>query len=218
VVSIMLDNIPLFTGLGKKELDIIARHTLAKTFPAHAILLQEGDKSDSLYFILYGKVKVYVCDDEGSEAILNIQGSGDYFGEMALLDDAPRSASVMTMEPTRVAVMTKAAFKDCLASHPDIAYNLIRTLTQRVRVLSGNVRNLALLDVYGRVARTLLSLAKPSDNHLVIDQKLTHQEIASMVGASREMVSRILKDLANKGYIKVERRRITLFEKLSRVH
>jgi CRP/FNR family cyclic AMP-dependent transcriptional regulator len=88
----------------------------------------------------------------------------------------------------------------------------------RVRVFSGNVRNLALLDVYGRVARTLLSLAKPADPHLVVDQKLTHQEIASMVGASREMVSRILKDLANEGYIKVERKRITLFEKLARVH
>jgi len=212
----MFDNIPLFTGLGKKDLDTVARHTLAKTFPAHTILLREGERSDSLYIILYGKVKIYVSDKEGDEAILNIQGTGDYFGEMALLDEAPRSASAMTMEPTRVAIMAKSAFKDCLASHPDIAYNLIRTLTQRVRVLSGSVRNLALLDVYGRVARTLLSLAEPLDNKLVVDQKLTHQEIASMVGASREMVSRILKDLANKGYIKVERRRIILFEKLAR--
>ena len=212
----MFDNIPLFTGLGKKELDIIAQHTLAKTFPAHAILLREGESSDSLFIILYGKVKIYVCDEEGDEATLNIQGAGDYFGEMALLDEAPRSASAMTMESTRVAIMTKSAFKSCLASNPDIAYNLIRTLTQRVRTLSGSVRNLALLDVYGRVARTLLSLATPSDQHLVIDQKLTQQEIASMVGASREMVSRILKDLASKGCIKVERRRIILFEKLSR--
>jgi CRP/FNR family cyclic AMP-dependent transcriptional regulator len=214
----MFDNIPLFTGLGKKELDIVARHTVAKTWPPRTLLLREGEQSSSLYLILYGQVKVFVCDDEGNEAILNLLGMGDYFGEMALLDDAPRSASVMTMEQTRVATMTKSAFKECLAGHPDIAYNLIRTLTGRVRVLSGNVRNLALLDVYGRVARTLLGLAKPSDMQLVIDQKITHQEIASMVGASREMVSRILKDLSNKGYIKVERRRITLFEKLARDH
>ena len=213
----MFDNIPLFTGLGKQDLDTIAQHTVAKTFPDNTVLLREGDASDSLYFILYGKVKVYVCNADGGEAILNIQSAGDYFGEMALLDEAPRSASVMTMEPTRAAIMTKAAFKDCLASHPDIAYNLIRTLTQRVRALSGNVRDLALLDVYARVARALLGLAKPSDNQLVIDQKLTHQEIASMVGASREMVSRILKDLSNKGYIKIERRRITLSEKLATV-
>lgn len=213
----MFANIPLFTGLGKQDLDVIAQHTVAKTFPDNTVLLREGDASDSLYFILYGKVKVYVCNADGGEAILNIQSAGDYFGEMALLDEAPRSASVMTMEPTRAAIMTKAAFKDCLASHPDIAYNLIRTLTQRVRALSGNVRDLALLDVYARVARALLGLAKPSDNQLVIDQKLTHQEIASMVGASREMVSRILKDLSNKGYIKIERRRITLSEKLATV-
>jgi CRP/FNR family cyclic AMP-dependent transcriptional regulator len=214
----MFDNIPLFTGLGKKELEVVASHTVAKTWPPRTLLLREGEQSSSLYLILYGKVKVFICDDEGNEAILNLLGMGDYFGEMALLDDAPRSASVMTMEQTRVATMTKSAFKECLAGHPDIAYNLIRTLTGRVRVLSGNVRNLALLDVYGRVARALLGLAKPSDQQLVIDQKITHQEIASMVGASREMVSRILKDLSNKGYIKVERRRITLFEKLARDH
>jgi CRP/FNR family transcriptional regulator, cyclic AMP receptor protein len=212
----MYDTIPLFSGLGKKDLDTIARHTVAKTYPVHAIILREGEKSDSLYIILYGKVKIYVCDTDGGEAILNIQGAGDFFGEMAVLDEAPRSASAMTMEPTRVAIMTKGAFKDCLASHPDIAYNIIRVLTQRVRGLSGSVRNLALLDVYGRVARTLIDLAKPADQHLIIDQKLTHQDIAHMVGASREMVSRILKDLSNKGYIKVERRRITLFEKLAR--
>ena len=211
----MFANIPLFSGLGKNDLDIIAQHTVAKTFPAHATLLREGDTSNSLYLILYGKVKVYVCDAEGNEAILNIQGANDYFGEMALLDEAPRSASVMSMEPTRVAIMTKLAFKSCLAGHPDVAYNLIRTLTQRVRALSGNVRDLALLDVYERVTSTLRGLAVPLDNQLVIDQKLTHQEIASMVGASREMVSRILKDLANKGYIKVERRRILLLEKLA---
>jgi CRP/FNR family cyclic AMP-dependent transcriptional regulator len=214
----MFDNIPLFTGLGKKDQEALARHTIAKTVPAHTLLVREGERSDSLYMILYGKVKVYVSDARGEEAILNIQGANEFFGEMALLDESPRSASVMTMEPTRVAVMNKTAFRECLAEHPDIAYNLIRFLSQRVRVLSGNVRNLALLDVYGRVARTLLSLAKPNDRALVVDQKLTHQDIASMVGASREMVSRILKDLANKGYIKVERKRITLFEKLARDH
>lgn len=212
----MFDNIPLFTGLSKKGLDTVARHAVAKTYPPHSLLLREGERSDSLYIILYGKVKFYVCDEDGNEAILNIQGPGDFFGEMGLLDEAPRSASAMTMESTRVAVMTKSAFKECLASNPDIAYNLIRVLTQRVRVLSGSVRNLALLDVYGRVARTLLNMAKPLGKLLIIDQKLTHQEIASMVGASREMVSRILKDLGNKGYIKVERNRITLFEKLAR--
>jgi len=214
----MFENIPLFAGLGKGDREALAQHTIARTVPAHTLLLREGERSDSLYLILYGKVKVFVNDDRGGEAILNLIGPNEFFGEMALIDDSPRSASVMTMEPTRVAVMTKDAFRKCLAEHPDIAYNLIRILTARVRLLSANVRDLALLDVYDRVARTLQNLAKPVDRELVIDQKLTHQEIASMVGASREMVSRILKDLANKGYIKVEGKRITLYEKIARDH
>jgi CRP/FNR family cyclic AMP-dependent transcriptional regulator len=211
----MLENVPLLSGLSPTDLATVNRHTVTKTFPAHTVILREGDKSDSLYIILYGKVKVYANDEKGDEVIFTIQGVGDFFGEMALLDETPRSASVMTMEPTRVSIMTKSAFKTCLADHPDIAFNLIRALTQRVRQLSDSVRNLALLDVYGRVARTLLNLAQPSGEELVIDQKLTHQEIANMVGASREMVSRILKDLANKGYIKVEQKRITIYEKLA---
>lgn len=213
----MLENIPLFSGLRKQERATIDQHTVAKTFPAHTIILHEKEKSDSLYIILYGKVKIYVSEKDGNEVILNIQGRGDFFGEMALLDDAPRSASVMTMEPTRLSIMTKTAFRECLATHPDIAYALIRMLTQRVRALTENVRNLALLDVYGRVARTLLHLATPAGDKLIVEQKLTHQEIANMVGASREMVSRILKDLANKGHITVERKRITINEKLSTV-
>src|SRR3989344_4297530 len=123
---VMLENVPLFSGLRKPELATIDRHTVAKTFPAHTVILREREKSDSLYIILYGKVKVYVSEKDGNEVILNIQGRGDFFGEMALLDDAPRSASVMTMEPTRVSIMTKAAFRECLAAHPDIAYALIR--------------------------------------------------------------------------------------------
>lgn len=211
----MLENVPLFSGLRKQELATLDRHAVAKTFPAHTIILREGEKPDSLYVILYGKVKIYVSDKDGNEVIVNMQGRGDFFGEMALLDEAPRSASVMTKEPTRLSIITKAAFRECLAAHPDIAYNLIRTLTQRVRQLTENVRNLALLDVYGRVARTLLHLAVPCGDRLLVEQKLTHQEIANMVGASREMVSRILKDLANKGFITVGRKRITINEKFS---
>jgi CRP/FNR family cyclic AMP-dependent transcriptional regulator len=211
----MLKNIPLFSGLDKSAQQTIAQHAVTKLFPAHTVILHEGEKSDSLYIILYGKVKVYASEKNGSDVILNIQGRGDFFGEMALLDETARSASVMTMEPTRLSIITKAGFRDCLAHHPDLAYELIRALTQRVRSLTDSVRNLALLDVYGRVARTLLNLATKADGKLVVEQKLTHQEIANMVGASREMVSRILKDLANKGYITVERKRITINEKLS---
>jgi CRP/FNR family cyclic AMP-dependent transcriptional regulator len=212
----MFEFLPLFSSLSKKDLALLTRHATARTLPAHARVLSEGEKSDSLYIILYGRVKVFVTGSNGDEVILSLQGRGECFGELGLLDEAPRSASVATMETTRLASLSKADFKDCLAQHPDVAYNLLRLLTARVRELTESVRNLALLDVYGRIARTLLHLAKPEGDVLVIDQKLTQQEIANMVGASREMTSRILNDLAAKGCIKMERRRITLFEKLSK--
>lgn len=211
----MLENVSLFSGLSKQDLAVIDQHMVTKTFPPNTVVLMEGERSDSLYIILEGKVKIYASEDSGNEVILNMQGRGDFFGEMTLLDDAPRSASVMTMESTRVSVMTKAAFRECLAGHPEVAYNLIRMLTERVRVLTESVKSLALLDVYGRVARTLLNLAAPVGNRLIVQQKLTHQEIANMVGASREMVSRILKDLTDKGYIKIDRKYITINEDLT---
>lgn len=206
----MLENIPLFSGLSKQDVAAIAAHAITKTYPAHSIVIREGELSDSLYLILYGRAKVYVSNAEGAEAILNMLGPGDFFGEMALLDNAPRSASVMTLEPTRVSIISKQAFRDCLARQPDIAYNLIRALNQRVRMLTENVKNLALLDVYGRVARTLLSVAIKDGERFIVDPKLTHQDIASMVGASREMVSRVLKDMAAKRYIQTQGRRIIL--------
>jgi CRP/FNR family cyclic AMP-dependent transcriptional regulator len=206
----MFENIPLFSGLGKQDLAAIAEHAITKNYPADSIIISEGDLSDSLYLILYGKVKVYVSNAEGAEAILNIMGTGEFFGEMALLDNVPRSASVMTLEPTRLSMITKQAFRDCLAKQPDVAYNLISALNQRVRALTENVKSLALLDVYGRVARTLITIAVKQDEHFIVDPKLTHQDIANMVGASREMVSRVLKDMVTKGYVKTEGRRIIL--------
>lgn len=210
----MLSNIPLFCGLGKQDLAAIAEHAITKTYPPHSIIIREGDAADALYVILYGKAKVYVSNAEGAEAILNILGSGEFFGEMGLLDKAPRSASVMTLEPTRLSMITEQAFRACLARQPDVAYNLIRALNQRVRMLTENVRNLALLDVYGRVARTLISVAVKDGQQFIVDPKLTHQDIASMVGASREMVSRVLKDMAAKQFIQTQGRRIILSSNL----
>lgn len=210
----MLENIPLFSGLGPKDIAAIASHAVTRSYPKNTIIINEGEMSESLYLIQSGKVKVYVSDADGKEVILNIQGPNQYFGEMALIDDAPRSASVMTMENTSLSIISKAAFRECLAKNPDISLNLIKTFTQRVRVLTENVKNLALLDVYGRVARTLLNLATPHGDALIIEQKLTQQDIANMVGASREMVSRILKDLSVGGYIKTEGKQILINEKL----
>jgi CRP/FNR family cyclic AMP-dependent transcriptional regulator len=154
-------------------------------------------------------VKVYVADEEGHEVTLTIQGAGEYFGEM-VLDEGPRSASVLTLEPCRFAVVSREQFTAFLTSHPDFTVRQLRKLIHRTRVLTNNVRSLALLDVYGRVARLLLDLAVEHDGKRVIPDKLTQQDIASRVGASREMVSLILKDLSAGGYISVSGKTITV--------
>jgi CRP/FNR family cyclic AMP-dependent transcriptional regulator len=210
----MLNKLYIFSELAPQETDRLTQHSTTRTYPANTILISEGDSTDSLYVVLEGEVKVFASDDQGKEVILNILGPGEYFGELALLDDKPRSASVKTMVPTKVMVITKNDFKNCLATDPDMAYRLIKVLIGQVRALTSNVKSLALLDVYGRVARTLLDLAENVDDEMVIVQKLTHQDIADMVGASREMVSRILKDLVSGGYITIKNRRYTINEKL----
>lgn len=210
----MLNHVYMFSDLEPAEAGILTEHSLTRTYPANSILINEGDLTDSLYVILEGEVKVYACDESGKEVILNLMGPGEYFGELSLVDDLPRSASVMTLAPTRVMIISKASFKQCLAENAELAYNLIRSLTRQVRSLTDNVKSLALMDVYGRVAHVLLDMAVDRDGVKVIEQKLTHQDIANMVGASREMVSRILKDLARGGYISVDRKSITIKEKL----
>ena len=210
----MLNQHYMFSELAPADTGLLTEHSTTRTYPSNAFLINEGDNTDSLYVILDGEVKVFASDENGKEVILNMLGPGEYFGELALVDDAPRSASVKTMEPTRVMVISKTDFKKCLAENPEMAFNLIQTLTKQVRALTKNVKSLALMDVYGRVARTLLDLAKEVDGSLKIEQKLTHQDIADMVGASREMVSRILKDLSAGGYISIKSKIITINEKL----
>lgn len=210
----MLQNIPLFSVLGTDELGAIERLAVTRNYPKNSVIINEGDHTDSLYVILSGKVKIFLTDDQQKEVIVAIQRAGDYFGELALLDEAPRSASVMTMEPCTLLMITRNAFERHLATEPKIAISLMRGVAERLRATTENVKSLALMDVYGRIARTLLQLAKEEEGHQVIDERLTHQDLANMVGASREMVSRIMKDLARGGYIKIEGKRIVIKDKL----
>jgi CRP/FNR family cyclic AMP-dependent transcriptional regulator len=191
------------------ELRAISAHAQTRAFPRNAVVLNEGDRTDSLYIILEGRVKAFVADTDGKEVVLSTQGAGEYFGEM-VLDEGPRSASVMTLEPSRFLVVPKADFKEFLLKNPVFGVRVIEKLIHRVRALTENVKSLALMDVYGRVARLLLELAREEGGKLVIREKLTQQDIASRVGASREMISKILKDLSIGGYITVERQHITI--------
>lgn len=201
--------------LSEAELKAVSRHAVTRTFPKNTIIVNEGDLTDSLYIIVAGGVKIYVSDEKGKEIVLSHAGPGEYFGEMAL-DEGPRSASVMTLEPTRFSVVPKQDFVDFVAKSPEFSLHLVRKLIRRVRALTGNVKSLALMDVYGRVARMLLELAEERDGTLVIEGRPTQQDMASRVGASREMISRILKDLAEGGYIAMERDRIIIAHTLPR--
>ena len=177
----MLKNIPLFSSLNDEELAEIEKVAVKKTFPKNTILFSEGDSTDALYVICEGKVKVTIDDNEGKEIILSIIGAGEYFGEMALLDDEPRSASVVTKEATQLLIIPKKDFMDIVSSNP-ITFNLLKDLVKRLREANKKIESLALLDVYGRVARILNQFAKPHDGKMVIEEKLTHQEIANMIG------------------------------------
>ena len=191
----------------------LAEHGIVRKFPKGAVIITEGDPSDSIYVILSGRVKVYLSDGDNREVVLNTCGPGTYLGELAF-DDAPRSASVMTLEPCTFSVLTGKQFRDFVVASPDAAIHLIHDLIRRVRALSENVRNLALLDVYGRVAHLLIELAEEKDGRLIIDQPYTQQELAKRVGCSREMISRIFKDLVAGGYIKLEAKRISIEQPL----
>jgi CRP/FNR family transcriptional regulator, cyclic AMP receptor protein len=205
-----LKSFPLFEGVPDPDLRALADRAVTRSYPKQAIIVNEGDdESDSLYLILGGRVKVYLADEHGKELILSIKGPGQYFGEM-VLDDQPRSASVMTLEPAQFAILSRADFRAFLLSHAEVALQLIQNLIRLARGLNRSVRNLAMLDVYGRVARILLELAVERDGKLVIPERLTQKDIAARVGASREMINRILRDLTTGGYVTVEDGRITI--------
>ena len=193
-------------------LDKVAAVATVRAFAKRSIIVSEGDDTDSLYVVLSGKARVFVADDKGREVQLNQLGPGEYFGEVTL-DGGPRSASVMALEECRCAVVKRAELTTFLEQNPELALHIVRKLARRVRDLTENVRSLALMDVYGRVARLLLELAEEREGRLCIDEPLTHKDIASRVGASREMISRIFSDLTTGGYIGKENGRLVIMRK-----
>ena len=203
---------PSAEGLPQPLLESIATVATARSFPKGAIIVNEGDETDSLYVMLSGRARVYVADAEGHEAQLNRIGAGEYFGEVTL-DGGPRSASVMALEECRCAVIRRAELDAFMAKNPAFALHLVRKLASRVRALTENVRSLALMDVYGRVARLLLELAEERDGRTVIEEPLTQKDIASRVGCSREMISRIFSDLAAGGYVRKENGKLVILRK-----
>jgi CRP/FNR family cyclic AMP-dependent transcriptional regulator len=212
VSTLLLRNVPLFSGLPEGQLALLTRVVGRKAYPRNTTIIAAGDPTDALYIVISGRLKVMMSDDEGREVILAILGSGEFFGEMGLIDDAPRSATVIAIEPCELLTISKVDFKKCLSENFDIAMAVMRGLVKRLREADKKIGSLALMDVYGRVARLLMEMAEDVDGEKVVTKKLPKQDIAKMIGASREMVSRVMKDLQTSGYIEVKGGSIVLRE------
>ncbi len=185
-----------------RHLEALAATGTVRSYPKNTVLIQEGDQSDRLYVVLSGRLKVFLSDTEGKEIIIDTLGPQQFFGEMAL-EGGPRSASVISIEPCKIAVIERDQFKSFLVSNPEAAYALIVALIRRASNLTRAIGSLTLLDVYGRVARLLLDHAIEEDGRMVVRERMTQQEIAKRVSASRETVSRIVTDLREGGCIRV---------------
>jgi CRP/FNR family cyclic AMP-dependent transcriptional regulator len=181
-----------------------------KSAPRSTTIMAGGDPTDSLYIVLSGRLKVMMSDSEGKEVILAILGPGEFFGEMGLIDDEPRSATVVTIEPCELLSIAKRDFKKAMAENWQMTEAVMRGLVKRLREADRKIGSLALLDVYGRVARLLLDMAENVDGEKVVTKRLPKQDIAKMIGASREMVSRVMKDLQTGGYIEMRGSSIVL--------
>ena len=200
---------PLFTGLGRTELQSFAELTRERSYPRGSVILFENDAGDSLFVVRSGRVKVVLIGEDGREVILGVLGVGQHFGELALIDEQPRSAHVIAMEDSNLIILRRDDFRKRVESSPPVAWSLLTELSRRLRRADDKIGGLVLLDVPGRIARLLLDLAEESGTQM-IEKSLTHQTIAQMIGASRETVSRAMKEFQEAGWITVERRRISL--------
>lgn len=214
VSTLLLRNVPLFSVLPEAQLTMLTRVVGRKSYPRSSTIIAAGDVTDALYIVISGRLKVMMSDDEGREVILAILGQGEFFGEMGLVDDEPRSATVIAIEPCELLTIARIDFKKCLAENFDIAMGVMRGLVKRLREADRKIGSLALMDVYGRVARLLMEMAENVDGQMVVTKKLPKQDIAKMIGASREMVSRVMKDLQTSGYIEVRAGAIFLHDNL----
>lgn len=182
----------------------LAQRGEVRRYRKNTLLIEEGDHGDTLYLILAGRLRSFSSGDKGREITYGVYGPGEYLGEMSL-DGGPRSANVVTIEPSTCAVITRTTLQRHIAEHPEFAFELIAKVIRRARAATLSAKQLALNDVYGRLVELLnaLAAARP-DGTRVIAERLTHLEMAHRLGCSREMVSRLLKDLEHGGYLCVE--------------
>lgn len=208
---VMLRSLPMFAGCSDDRLREIAAVSTRRRAPRGEMIVRAGEQTDALYILISGSARVGSSDADGREVILSLLGPGDFFGEMGLIDGSPRSADVTASESCQLLVITRQDFQHILANNFDVVMYLLRNLVLRLRDADRKIESLALLDVYGRVARLLLDLSEADDvGRRVLARKFTKQDMAKMVGASREMVSRVIKDLESSGFIKRDNGRVVI--------
>ena len=216
----LIRQVPLFSGLDDEDLQSLLGAVTRRKYPKDAVIFFESDPGDAMFMIIGGRVKVTILSDDGREIILSILGDRDFFGEMALLDNEPRSATAIAVQETEVAVIHQKDFLSIVEKRPRVAINLLSALSDRLRKANHQIGSLALLDVYGRVAGVLLEMARDTGIRLkdgrIRFRRPTHQEIANMIGATRETVSRTISDLHRQGYIEIAGKNVIIQDQFAK--
>ena len=207
---VVLRNVPLFSGLEEQELERLSRVAVRRRAGRGDQVVRSGESADALLILLTGRAKVTNFDEEGREIILAWLGPGEFFGEMGLIDGSARSASVVAVENCELLAIGKQEFQRCMQENFQVAQKLMQILVRRLREADRNIESLALLDVYGRVARLLLDLSEEEYGKRLVKKKISKQDMARMIGASREMVSKVMRDLEIGGYIVTNGDQITI--------
>jgi CRP-like cAMP-binding protein len=215
-VADALRRVPLFASLSSNAIDEIARVARRHRYERDEVVFYQGDPGDTFYVILDGQVKVSVSSSEGQEAILVMLNAGESFGEFALLDEQPRSATIQASLPTEVVTLRKDDFQRLIHQSPEIALGLLKVMTKRLRDTDQLVQDAAFLDVAERLAKKLLGLVEQhgrvSPRGIELDIHLTQQDLASMIGATRESVNKQLGAFRDRGILAVDRQRITILK------
>ena len=197
----LIRRVPLFSLLTTDQAQSIADSVVKRRFKRGELIVEQGTKSNALFILLNGRARVLTADTRGREVILAVLQPGDYVGEMSLIDNEPHSATVRAEVQTDMLVLGRNEFSRCLPESSSLSYAILRGLVARLRNADRQIESLALLDVYGRVARTLLDMSEEEKGLKIIRGKVSRQDMAKVVGASREMVSRVMKDLEDRGVI-----------------
>ncbi|MBI3924988.1 MAG: Crp/Fnr family transcriptional regulator [Armatimonadetes bacterium] len=213
----LLREVPLFSKFSNEDVGALTTIVKRRSYPKAHVLFHQGDPGEEFLVLTEGSVKVELMNQDGKELTLAILKPYQFLGELALLDDVPRSATVVTMEKTDFLVINKRDFARMLDTYPRMCFPMLRQLTRRVRILTDDIASMAFLDSYARVSRKILALAEEmgqvhEDGSIYIDQALTHQQLANLVGTTRETVTKILNEMKDRDLISIRRHRITVVD------